>query len=89
MAAILLLGKIKSPLYSYYAKEGLLYITIAASFSRQPSSCSKCIKLNIQLSCDVRVISNAKCARPITRNNFLVPLLISLRVLYLICYYKA
>jgi len=47
IAAILLLSKVMFPLYSYYAKERLLYIVIAAPFSCQPSSYSKCIKLNV------------------------------------------
>ena len=55
-----------SPTYSCYVKEGLVYIAILAPSSYQPSSYSKYIKLNVRLSYDVRVISNAECARPIT-----------------------
>ena len=69
MAIILSLGEVMSPLYSRYAKEGLVYIAIAAPLGRQPSSYSKCIKLNIRSSCDIRVISNAKYTRPITLNS--------------------
>ena len=32
--------------YFYYAKKGLVYITITALFSRQPSSYFKCTKVN-------------------------------------------
>ena len=56
---ILLLGVIMS-IYSCCAKKKLIYITIAALFSHQPSSCFKCIKLNIHLSYNVYSVSNAK-----------------------------
>ena len=42
---ILLLGVIM-PTCFYYTEKKLAYITIAAFSSYQPSSCSKCIKLN-------------------------------------------
>ena len=48
------------PIYSYYAEKKLVYITIAALFSRQPSSYSKCIKLNICFSCNVKLVFNTK-----------------------------
>ena len=48
------------PIYSYYAKKKLVYIVIITPSSRQPLSCSKCIKSNIYLSYDVCLISNAK-----------------------------
>ena len=56
---ILLLGEIM-PLYSYCAEKKLVYVVITAPFSRQPSSYMECIKSNIYLSCDIRLVSNAK-----------------------------
>ena len=55
-ASIFLDGEIMSP-YSYYAKKGLVYITIIVLSSCQSSSCSKCIKANICSLCDVRLVS--------------------------------
>ena len=49
---ILLLGKIM-PIYSYYTKKRLVYITIAAFFSREPFSYFKYTKLNIYLSYNI------------------------------------
>ena len=49
------------PLYSHYTKKGLVYIIIINLSACQPSSCSKCIKLNIYLSCDIHSVSNTKC----------------------------
>jgi hypothetical protein len=43
---ILLLGEIM-PIYSCYIVKKLVYIAITALSSRQPSSYSKCTKLNI------------------------------------------
>ena len=60
VAVILLLGKI-IPTYSYYVEKGLVYIAIIAPLSCQPSFYTKCIKLNMYLSCDVRLVSNIKC----------------------------
>ena len=48
------------PSYSYYTEKGLVYIIIANLSAYQLSSCSKCIKLNIRLSCDVHLMSNAE-----------------------------
>ena len=59
VAIILLLGKIM-PTYSYYMEKGLVYIAIIAPLGRQFSSYTKCIKLNICLSCNIRLVSNAK-----------------------------
>ena len=56
---ILLLGKIM-PMYSRYAKKKLVYITITAPSSCQPSFCLKCTKSNIHLSCNVRSVLDAK-----------------------------
>ena len=44
-ASISLDSEIMSP-YSYYAKKGLVYITIIAPSGRQPFSYSKCTKAN-------------------------------------------
>ena len=59
VAIILLLGKIM-PSYSHYKEKKLVYIIIIALISYQPSSCIKCTKLNIHLSYNVRLMSNAK-----------------------------
>ena len=56
---ILLLGEIM-PIYSYYAEKKLVYIAIIALFSCQPSFCIKCIKLNMRLSCNIKLVSNTK-----------------------------
>ena len=60
VAVILLLGEIM-PTYSYYIKKGLVYIAIIALFSCQPFSYAKYTKLNIYLSYNVCLVSNAKC----------------------------
>ena len=59
VAVILSLGEIM-PSYSYCNKKKLVYIIIIAPFSHQSSSYIKCIKLNIHLSCNVRLVSNAE-----------------------------
>ena len=59
VAVILLLGKIIAT-YSCYIEKGLIYIIIIASLGRQPSFYTKYTKLNMRLSCDVRLVSNAK-----------------------------
>ena len=59
IATILLLGEIIL-IYSRCAKKKLVYITIIALFSRQPSSYIKYTKLNIRLSCNVKSVSNTK-----------------------------
>ena len=58
---------------SCYAKEGLLYITLLAPSGYQPSFYSKYTKLNMRLSYNVHVISDAKYARSITLNSLQVP----------------
>jgi hypothetical protein len=60
VAVILSLNEIM-PACSCCTKKGLVYITITALSSYQPSSYSKCIKLNIYLSYNVCSISNTKC----------------------------
>ena len=60
VAVILLLGEIM-PTYSCYMEKGLIYIIIIAPLGRQPSSYTKYTKSNIYLSCNVYLVSNAKC----------------------------
>ena len=57
--SISLNSEIMSP-YSYYTKKGLVYITIIAFFSCQPSSYSKCIKANTCSLCDMRLVFTNK-----------------------------
>ena len=59
VAIILLLSKIM-PTYSCYMEKGLIYIIIIAPLSHQPSFYAKYIKLNIRLSCDIKLVSNTK-----------------------------
>ena len=61
VAVILLFSEIM-PSCSCCEEKKLVYIIIIAPFSRQPSSCSKCIKLNIYLSCDVQSMLDIECA---------------------------
>ena len=58
---ILLLSKIM-PTYSRYVLKGLMYIIIIAPLSCQPFFYIKCIKLNMRLSCNIKLIFNAKYA---------------------------
>ena len=58
--SISLNSEIISP-YSYYTKRGLVYIIIIALFSCQPFSYTKCTKLNIRLSYNIYLVSNAEC----------------------------
>ena len=59
VAVILLLGEIM-PSYSCYKEKKLVCVIIIALFSYQPSSCFKCTKLNMCLSCNIKSVSNAK-----------------------------
>ena len=59
VAVIFLFGEIM-PTYSYYVLKGLVYIIIIAPLGCQPSSYTKCTKLNMRLSCDIRLVSNIK-----------------------------
>ena len=59
VAVILLLSKI-IPTYSCCVLKGLVYIIIIALFSRQPFSYTKCIKLNMYSSCDIKSVFNTK-----------------------------
>ena len=56
---ILSLGEIM-PSYSYCVEKKLSYVIILAFSSCQFSFYTKCTKLNIRSSCDVRSVSNAK-----------------------------
>ena len=42
---------------SYYTKKGLVYIIITKPFSYQPSSYSKCTKLNTYMLYNIRSVS--------------------------------
>ena len=59
IAVILLLGEI-IPSCSHCEEKKLVYIIIIAPFSRQPSFCIKCIKLNMHLFCNIKSVSDAK-----------------------------
>ena len=61
VAVILLFSEIM-PTYSHCVLKGLVYIAIIAPLGRQPSSYIKYTKLNMRLSCDIRLIFNAKYA---------------------------
>ena len=60
VAVILSLNKIM-PTYSYCVEKGLVYIIIIAPLGRQPFFYTKCIKLNIRSSYNIRLIFDAKC----------------------------
>ena len=59
VSVILLLSEIM-PIYSYYTKKKLVYITIAASSSYQPSFYLKYTKSNIRLSCNIKLVLDIK-----------------------------
>ena len=61
VALILSLGVIM-PTCSCYTEKKLVCVTIAAPFSRQPSSCSKCTKLNMCSSYNIKLVFNTKYA---------------------------
>ena len=61
VAVIFSLSKIM-PTCSCCVLKGLVCIIIMALLSRQPSSYIKCIKLNMRLSYNIKLISNAKYA---------------------------
>ena len=79
VAVILLLSKIMPTCFCCVLK-GLVYIAIIAPLGRQSSFCAKCTKLNIRLSCNIKLVSNAKYAYLIHSC-----ILRSLRLLCLIC----
>ena len=62
-ASISLDREIISP-YSYYAKKGLVYITIINPFSRQPSSYAEYTKLNTYALYNIRSVSLNKYIFP-------------------------
>ena len=59
--ALILSLSVIMPTYSYCTKKKLVCVIIIAPSSHQPSFCSKCIKLNIYSSCNVKSVSNTKC----------------------------
>ena len=59
VAVILLLSEI-IPSYSRYKEKKLVYIIIAAPFSRQPFLYIECIKLNMRLSYNIKSVSDAE-----------------------------
>ena len=61
VAVILSFSKIM-PTYFHYMLKGLVCVIIIAPLSCQPSSYTKYTKLNMRLSCNVRLVFNAKCA---------------------------
>ena len=84
IAVILLFSKIM-PTYSYCVLKGLVYIIIIAPLGCQPSSYTKCTKLNICLFCNVKLVSNIKYTFLIyfyVLQSLRLPYLICLRVLY-------
>ena len=84
IAVILLLSKVM-PIYFYCVLKGLIYIIIITLLGRQSSFYIKCIKLNMHLSCNIRLMSNTKCACLIHSyilQSLRLPYLICLRVLY-------
>ena len=89
IAVILLLSEIM-PTYFCCVLKGLVYIAIIALLGRQPSSYTKCTKLNMRLSCNIKSVFNTKYAFLIYSyilRNLQLPYLICLRVLYN-SYYK-
>jgi len=69
---ILSLGK-AMPSYSCCADKKLVYIIIAAPSGYQLSSYTKCTKLNMRSSYNIRLVSNTKYTHSITLNSLLVP----------------
>ena len=61
VAIIFLLGEIM-PICSCYVLKGLVYIAIIAFLGRQSSFYTKYIKLNMPLSCNIKLVSNTKYA---------------------------
>ena len=61
VAVIFLLSEI-IPTYSRYVLKGLVYIIIIAFLGHQFFFYAKCIKLNMRLSCNIRLVFNTKYA---------------------------
>ena len=59
VAVILLLSEIMLT-YSCCILKRLVYIAIITPLGRQPSFYAKCTKLNMRLSCNVKLVFNAK-----------------------------
>ena len=59
VAVILSLGEIM-PSYSCYKEKKLVYIIIIALSNRQLFFYSKCIKLNMYSSCNIKLVSNTE-----------------------------
>ena len=59
VSVILSFGEIML-IYSRYTKKKLVYIIIITPFSYQPFFYFKCTKLNIYLSCNVRLVLDTK-----------------------------
>ena len=59
IAVILSLSEIM-PTYSRCVLKGLVYIIIIALLSYQPFFYTKCTKLNMCLSCNIRLVFNTK-----------------------------
>ena len=84
IAVILLLSEIMLT-YSHYVLKRLVYIIIIAPLGYQPSSYTKYTKLNMRLSCNIRLVFNAKCVYLIYSyilRSLQLPYLIYLRVSY-------
>ena len=88
IAIIFLFSEIM-PTYSRYVLKGLVCVIIIAPLGRQPSFCTKCTKLNIYLSCNIRSVFNIECVYLIYSyilQSLQLFYLIYLRVLYNSCY---
>ena len=59
VAVIFFLGKI-IPTYSYYMEKGLVYIAIIAPLGYQLFFYTKYTKSNMRLSCDIKLVFDAK-----------------------------
>ena len=84
VAITLLLSEIM-PSCSYYKEKKLVYIIIAAPFNCQTFSYIKCIKLNMHLSYNIRLVSNTKylyLIHPCSLQSLQLLCLICLRVSY-------
>ena len=88
VAVILLLSEIM-PTYFYCVLKGLVYIIIIAPLGHQPSFYTKCTKLNMRLSCNIKSVSNTKyifLIHSCVLQSLQFPYLICLRVSYNGCY---
>jgi hypothetical protein len=60
IAVILLFSEIMLTC-SHYTEKGLVYIVIITPSNHQPSFYAKYTKLNIYLSCNIKLVSKDKC----------------------------